>query len=429
MNENVVILGAGLAGLGCARALPGARVFEAESDPGGMARSHTCDGKVWFDRGCHICHSKDTAWLDLLKVADPSVVATARSRVVNYWHGHWITYPVQNHLLELPAENRIRALADLVSAQIEHKGRIPANYLEWCRFHYGEYLTWNFYEEYTRKYWRTPMEELATDWLSGRLLPSQIEKVIAGAMAEQPEDQPAFASFYYPSRGGYFSLFAPLYENVKVVCGARAAELEPKKKTVTFSDGRQESYEYLASSVPLPKLVQMIKDAPVEVRRAADALKHQRLLCVNMVIARENLTPNHWFYIYDNDVEASRVSFPGNLAPGSVPAGHTAMQAEIFRRPDETMDAASLAERTVRDMSRLLKFEAADMASVHVQEVPYTYIISNHHRAAAVQAVHDWLRGLGIIPMGMYGEWKFLWSDAAFRSGEQTALAIRGQMQ
>ncbi len=426
MNENVVILGAGLAGLGCARALPGARIFEAESEPGGMARSHTHDGKTYFDRGCHICHSKDPAWLDLLRVNDSSVAATPRSRVVNYWHGHWITYPVQNHLLELSPENRIRALADFVSAQIVHRGRIPANYLEWCRFHYGEYLTRNFYEEYTRKYWRTPMEELATDWLSGRLLPSQIEKVIAGAIAEQPEDQPAFASFYYPSSGGYFSLFAPLYEDIRVVCGARAEELDPKKKKVTFSNGRQEDYEYIASSVPLPEFVQMIKDAPAEVRRAADALKHLRLLCVDMVIARDNLTPNHWFYIYDNDVEASRISFPGNLAPGSVPAGHTALQAEIFRRTDEAVAPAELAEQTMHRLARLLKYKPDDVVALHVREVPMTYVISDHARAPAVKAVHDWLRGLDILPMGMYGEWKFLWSDAAFRSGERVAQSIAG---
>lgn len=420
-----MILGAGLAGLACARALPGARVFEAEAEPGGMARSHTHDGEVFFDRGCHICHSKDRAWLDLLKIQDPSMVPTAHGRVVNYWHGHWITYPVQNHLVELPAENRIRALADFVAAQIEYGGKIPSNYLEWCLAHYGEYITRSFYAEYTKKYWRTPMEEMATDWLGGRLLPSQVEKVIAGAIADQPEDQPAFASFYYPVHGGYFSLFAPLYDKVNITCGAQAVDLDPKKKQVTFSDGRQERYEFLASSVPLPEIVGMIKDAPQDSRRAAAVLKHTQMLCVDMVVAREDLTPNHWFYIYDNDVDASRVSFPGNLAPGSVPAGHTALQAEIFRRTDESIDASALADKTVHDLARLLKFEAAAVASVHVKDVPYTYIISNHQRAAAVQTIHDWLRGLSIIPMGMYGEWKFLWSDAAFRSGEKAAHGIR----
>lgn len=427
MHDNVIILGAGLAGLACVRALPGARVFEADSEPGGMARSHTHDGKIFFDRGCHICHSKDRAWHELLKTDDPSVLATARGRVGNYWHGHWITYPVQNHLVELQAENRIRALADFVAAQIEYKGKIPTNYLEWCLAHYGEYITQNFYAEYTKKYWRTPMEELATDWLGGRLLPSQVEKVIAGAIADQLEDQPAFSSFHYPAHGGYFSLFASLYDKVNITCGARAVELEPKRKKVAFSDGRQEHYEFLASSVPLPDIVGMIKDAPQDVRRAAVLLKHTQMLCVDMIVARTDLTPNHWFYIYDKDVDAARVSFPGNLAPKSVPAGHTALQAEIFRRTDETVDAASLAEKTVRDLARLLKFDAADVASVHVKEVPCAYIISNHQRAAAVQTIHDWLRGLGIIPMGMYGEWKFLWSDAAFRSGERAAASIAGR--
>jgi len=125
-------------------------------------------------------------------------------------------------------------------------------------------------------------------------------------------------------------------------------------------------------------------------------------------------------------VEASRISFPGNLAPGSVPAGHTALQAEIFRRTDEAVAPAELAEQTMHRLARLLKYKPDDVVSLHVREVPMTYVISDHARAPAVKAVHDWLRGLDILPMGMYGEWKFLWSDAAFRSGERVAQSIAG---
>ena len=61
--RNVIVLGAGLAGLGFARHCPGCRVFEAEAAPGGHARSHEFAG-AWFDQGAHICHSQDEAWLE-----------------------------------------------------------------------------------------------------------------------------------------------------------------------------------------------------------------------------------------------------------------------------------------------------------------------------------------------------------------------------
>jgi protoporphyrinogen oxidase len=144
--EGVLVLGAGLAGLGCARALPGARVFEAQSHPGGQAWSHA-HGGAWFDEGAHISHSRDAEFVRMI-TRGLEVHEIAASRVRNHWHGAWITYPVQNHLHELPAAARTRALADFVEAQAQG-GATPADYEQWCLAQYGRYLTEHFYREYT----------------------------------------------------------------------------------------------------------------------------------------------------------------------------------------------------------------------------------------------------------------------------------------
>lgn len=422
--KKVVILGAGLSGLGCARALKGARVFEASDHPGGHAYSHRVDG-VSFDEGAHICHSKDEAWLRLISDQAGEVNHIARSRVTNYWHGHWVTYPVQNHLHDLPADVRAAALADFLRTQEEHRGMEPANYLEWCRFQYGDYLTRNFYAEYTRKYWRVPMEDLATDWLAGRLLPSDVERVKRGAVAAEEEQQPAFARFHYPARGGFFAFLEPLYRGIDVTYNARAVRVDPSRREIHFSDGSRETYEVLASSISLPELVGMIRGAPAAVSRAAADLRHVQLLCVNVILGRPALTPAHWFYIYDDDVDVARVSVISNLAPASLPAGRTALQLEIFRRTDEDMNAERLAEKAVADVGRILGFDpGADVLAVATVRVPYAYVISDHRRASAVRVITEWLTKQGIFTMGLFGHWKFIWSDAAFRSGEEAARLI-----
>jgi len=294
MFPNTVILGAGLSGLGCARALPGARVFEAAGHPGGHVYSHVVGG-VSFDEGAHICHARDQAWLDLLFRNAGEVKHFPNSAVLNYWRGHWITYPAQNHLADLPVADRVRALTDLVQAQIANRDHTPANYHEWCLQQYGAFLTDHFYADYTRKYWRVPMAELGTDWLKGRLLPSELERIIAGAFTEQEERQSVFSSFHYPARGGFFSFFKPLYEGVPVTCGARAVAVDPARRRVEFANGRAEDYQHLVSTVALPDLVAMIKSAPASVRDAAARLRHTQLVCVNLVVAKPDLTPAHWF--------------------------------------------------------------------------------------------------------------------------------------
>ena len=426
--KDVIILGAGLSGWGCVHVLTGARVYEKKDHPGGHAWSHVLNG-VSFDEGAHIAHSKDPEWRARLLALGDSVHRIGQSRVTNFWHGHWITYPVQNHLCELPVEERTAALVDFMHAQMEHQGQTPANYREWCLFQYGRFLTERFYCEYTTKYWRVPMEELATDWLSGRLLPSQADRIVAGALAPMEERQSAFAEFLYPAAGGFYAFFKEALERLPVTYNAAAVRVDSRRREIAFSNGQTESYRALASSIPLPELVRIISDAPEEIRDAAAALRHLQLLCVNMIIRRPALTPAHWFYIYDPDVEVSRVSVIGNLAPNSAPPGHTVLQAEIFRRRDESMDSASLGDKAVRNVARVLGFDSGrEVEAVGQVHVPYSYVISDLNRASSVDTIIPWLEARDIYPMGLFGRWKFMWSDVAFRSGIEAGERIRKRL-
>ena len=316
------------------------------------------------------------------------------------------------------------ALTGFVKAQIERAGTEPKNYLDWCLNQYGEFLTENFYARYTAKYWRTSMEELATDWLSGRLLPAQVNRVIGGAIGRQSDDQAVFTAFHYPSRGGYFSFFSQLYQDLDITLNARAVEIDPRARSVLFSNGLLRHYSELVSSISLPTLVGMIKDVPASVLEAAGRLRHTQLLCVNLVINRPRLTELHWFYIYDSEIEASRVSVVSNLGQESATAQKTALQAEIFRRSDESVDVDQLVENTIEHLTKALGFTRREIETVKPVMVPHAYIVSDLQRAAAVEHIHDWLHSQGIHCTGLLGKWKFIWSDAAFRDGVSTAQTI-----
>jgi protoporphyrinogen oxidase len=425
--DSVIVLGAGLAGLGCARELPGCRVFEAAAQVGGHASSHSLGG-AWFDQGAHICHSKDADFLAMVRAAAGRVHGIAPSVVHNYWQGAWLTYPVQNNLHELPLPLRSQALVDLIDA---HVGRDAdghgdqANYRAWCLAQYGRTLTEQFYDVFTAKYWRVPAAELATDWLSGRLVPSQLPRIIQGAFGPESEEQTVFARFHYPAHGGFFGFFRALYAGLPIACGEGAVELDVRRKQVVFAGGRREPFDALASSIPLTALVSITRGVPAELRDAAAKLRATQLLCVNLVVARPRLRACHWCYIYDPEIEAARVSFPSNLAPGTLPDDCTALQAEIFRGPDEEVPEDALVETTVRQMAKLFHFDAGEVRAVGHLFVPRAYVISDHRRAAAVAAIRGWFEEHGVYTMGLYGRWKYVWSDEAYRQGRQTALQIR----
>ena len=423
----VIVLGAGVSGLGCARELAAAHadflVFDAAAHPGGHCWSHS-GGGAWFDEGAHICHSHDEAFRALVFGGCP-VVPHQQSRVSNYRAGAWFTYPVQNHLHELPSDQREAALGDLLDAQSRVPSELPEDYEAWCRANYGTYLTEHFYGQYTAKYWRVPMRDLSTDWLSGRVLPVDVERVLAGAAGPRTERQAAFARFWYPQRGGFFSLFAPLYQGLPITLGEPAVAIDWRRRQVTFASGRREGYDALASSVPLPRLVEFLVDAPDEIRTAAARLRHTQLLCVNLVVRVPVARDCDWFYVYDEDLPPARVSIKSNLAQGDLPPGYTALQAEIFRRADEPLPIDELVPTTTSALARILGFDPRrDLTYVGHVHVPWAYVIADHARATAVNRLQGWLAEQRVFTMGLYGRWKYVWSDDAFRQGEACARSI-----
>ena len=122
------------------------------------------------------------------------------------------------------------------------------------------------------------------------------------------------------------------------------------------------------------------------------------------------------------------MSVPSNLAPGSVAPDCTALQAEVFRRDDEPVPVDDLVERTVSRLGQMLHFGPADVRALGHVLVPRAYVIADQARARAVEAIRGWFRGHGVFTMGLYGRWKYVWSDEAFRQGEQTAEVIRTRL-
>lgn len=420
MQRDTIIIGAGLAGIGAAHKIPGAVIYEAKDHPGGHAYSHLQDG-VHFDEGAHICHAKDVQWLERLQRNAGRSVRIEQSLVANYWHGHWVTYPVQNHLRDLPVEERIRALTEIIAAQ-RQPDRCPANYEEWCRYQYGDFLTDRFYREYTDKYWRTPMTSMDTDWLAGRLLPSQLDRIIHGSIVPLDEKQSVFSSYLYPASGGFFSFFRDFYRDVDIRLGHRVVRVEPAKGTVTFANGALVSYRRLISTMPLNALVSAIPDAPDRIRADASTLRHTQLIGINIVVGKPALVPHHWFYIYDGDIDVSRVKVLSNIIPDSLPAGKTVLQAEIYRRDDEVFDADALKKKCVSDLGRILGFDPlCDVESIGHIVVTHAYTIPTLGRQAAVDRISAWLESQGIITAGLYGKWKYVWSDQAYAAGEAAA--------
>ena len=86
--------------------------------------------------------------------------------------------------------------------------------------------------------------------------------------------------------------------------------IDTERREVRTAAGAVLRYTDLVSTLPLPRLVQCLVDAPREVREAAAGLRATSVLNVNLGVARPDLTDRHWVYY----PEASVRLLSGRLA-------------------------------------------------------------------------------------------------------------------
>jgi protoporphyrinogen oxidase len=208
--------------------------------------------------------------------------------------------------------------------------------------------------------------------------------------------------------------------NVHLGCGITRIDTVPRR--MTFADGTVRNYTTAISTIPLPTLVRLAVDAPVEVREAAERLMWTSIRCVNLGVARADVGPGHWVYFYDHDIPFFRVSFPSKYAPDNAPSGHSSISCEIAYSRRKPLDEDRLVERTIDALRRTGILRDSDRIVVEDQiNIPYAYVVFDFNRERCLKTIHAWMESVGLYPCGRFGEWGYHWSFEAIESGRRVA--------
>jgi hypothetical protein len=79
-------------------------------------------------------------------------------------------------------------------------------------------------------------------------------------------------------------------------------------------------------------------------------------------------------------------------------------------------------EPVIADLRRCgILRDSDEILSKNAMLLKYANIIFDLERAEAVKIVHGYLDEVGISYCGRYGDWGYLWTDEAFKSGELAA--------
>ena len=430
-NSDVLVLGAGLAGLSAALALDGRyRLLERESRPGGLCRTDVRDGFA-FDTTGHWLHLRDPAIRALAEELLPGGWVSVERRAAIWSHRVFTRYPYQVNTHGLPPEVVAENVLGFVEAQLGEKGgalreREPRDFAEYVLRHLGEGFARNFMFPYNQKLWTVPPSELGTEWM-GRFVPRPtLEQVVRGALGLEGDASGYNARFLYPREGGIETFVRALAGRLPHApeCGLQVTSLDPLRKVARLSSGEEVRFRAVISTIPLPEMVELVGGAPKAVLEAARALRAATVTYVNVAARDVGAPPWHWVYLPEARLRPYRVGSASAAVPSLAPPGTRSFYVEMSASaPVPAVEAVAAARHALLDLGMI--HSESDVLFAEVRVIPQAYVIQDRAYGPARDEVRGWLAGRDVLVAGRSGNWEYSSMEDALLGGREAASRLK----
>lgn len=424
-NEiDYAILGAGITGLSMALALKDHNyaVYEKDSSVGGMCKTIEYDGFL-FDYAEHFMRLDNA---EVKQTISTLLKENLDSHLLNsaiFLKNYYVNYPFQTNLFGLPPNIVKECLIGYIEAYYSKKNP-PKNFEEWIYQSFGKGIAEYFMVPYNEKIWTVHPSEMTIDWFfNENVVPvGNLEMVIEGALERKKSNE---VVRWYPEKGGIRSLseaFIPHIKNLNL--NTTATRIILSEKRIDFDDGGCTRYNNLINTIPLPDLIRIIVDAPSDIKKAANMLRFNSVLCVNIGIDRSNISDRHWIYFPEKEYIFSRVYFPMNFSPCMVPAGKSSVSAIITYSEDKPIKEGDIKYRVIKDLidAKILN-EMDKILICETVNIKYGFNIYDNNRKRCVEKIVSFLENNHIFSIGRYGRWEY--SGIEHSILESRALADR----
>ena len=418
----VAILGAGLTGMSAAielgaRGVP-YRIFEKLPHPGGHAITLEERG-FRFDRTGHLLHLKsDALRAQVLSWIGPDHVQIQRRSVI-WSNGVYTRYPFQANTFGLPPQIAFECVQGFLQAHFAPHKPEPKNFEEFCLAHFGAGISRHFMIPYNSRLWGVHPREITSAWCQRFVPLPKLEDVIAGAVGLNDRELGYNANFIYPRLGIGELAKGMAREIPQLELGKAPTRIELSKRRLVFADEHVD-FDVLVSSIPLPRLLDLIDEVPDEVRRAAEKLRCSHLDYLDVALRREPGKDFHWAYVPEARYPFYRVGCYSHFSKALAPPGKGSLYVELAERQTPNLDellprvAAGLIEMGVIDRAEDIEFARA-------RRIDYAYVIFDHDYFAALDVIRPFLEAARIVSTGRYGEWNYSAMEDAIAFGKSAA--------
>ena len=435
----ILIVGAGLTGLSAAYHLANEeyQICEKEEEVGGLCRSFKENGFT-FDYTGHLLHLRNEYTRELIKKLLPGKLKSHIRRASIYSKSVFTPYPFQANMYGLPKEVIKECVAGFIDAketrdrlhkaasESEYNGKI--SFKDWIVYTFGNGIAKHFMIPYNEKMWRTDLNEISSEWVDWSIPVPSLDEVKRGASGLDNPRMGYSAQFLYPKEGGIEILpkaFLPYVKNLH--CNKMLMEINLQEKRAWFDDNSSIKYNHLVSTIPLPQLLDSIRDLPAPLGTLRKGLRHVSVLDINLGIDADDVSEQHWVYFPETGIAFYRVGFYSNFSFTIAPPKKTSIYVEVSYLPDTPLNKQNIIENVITGLKicGFLKSRAQVMVK-NVLDIPYAYVIHDDFRHRNLSKIMSCLASHGIFSTGRYGGWKYASMEDALIQGKEVAEEING---
>jgi protoporphyrinogen oxidase len=466
-DTKVIIVGAGLAGLGAAwelseRGIP-PLVIERMPSVGGMAGSVERNGYI-FDFGIHglfPSQKANEAIVERVRGLLGNEMISVQKKTSIYFNGRYVNYPLRfrDMFLALKWHQIIACSLDFFYTRIRRRLGHTMNeesFEGWIKSHFGGALYKIYFGPYAEKVWGVPCARLSSSQLLRRVTTVSLWDIVKkaarrlvgwsaeakGEYSQQPQ------GFYYGAKGarviaekirdvvernGGTFLLEHSVEQINLTPDNRVASVK-----VRDGSGKEKVLEcdYLISSGSLPRLVRSF-DPPAgfEIVRAADELRHRAILFVNILLGRPRVYDAQWVYYSGGKTIFNRINeYPNLGSKYFAPEGKTSLSIEVTCfEGDDTWNRSpeELFKQCLNDLKTLGLVRDEDVEGYFVTKLANAYPLFEIDTERHLAKVMEYVSGIGNLrTVGRQGRFVYMNMDEVILEGIEASKsagnALRG---